>query len=201
MLAAAGQSAFALERIVRHCVGPAVCDALLTGCQAQCASLSTCPHEAARPEAHCQPARPQQTRPVNTRAAEVTLDPPRIQWVFLGPPGVGKGTYSTRVAVALGVAHIAAGDLVRWEMKSGSRLGKQVRAPPSFTMPMSFDCTFASSHGKQAGYSASVSCDTCQSAGSIPHLHQAALCNPMQYVSLLHSTHNITTCAHNAPGS
>jgi hypothetical protein len=63
---------------------------------------------------------------VNTRTSSAALKPPRIQWVFLGPPGVGKGTYSTRVAVALGVAHIAAGDLVRFEMKTGSALGNQV---------------------------------------------------------------------------
>jgi Adenylate kinase len=66
------------------------------------------------------------SRSVNTRTGEADLDPPRIGWVFLGPPGVGKGTYSTRVAIALGVSHIAAGDLVRFEMRSGSRVGSQV---------------------------------------------------------------------------
>jgi len=40
---------------------------------------------------------------------------------------VGKGTYSTRVADALGAEHISAGDLVRAEVKKGSELGKQVR--------------------------------------------------------------------------
>jgi adenylate kinase len=49
------------------------------------------------------------------------------RWVFLGPPGVGKGTYASRVAAALGVPHIAAGDLVRAEIKSRTPLGKQVR--------------------------------------------------------------------------
>jgi adenylate kinase len=47
--------------------------------------------------------------------------------VFLGPPGVGKGTYASRIAAALNVPHIAAGDLVRAEIKSGSALGQQVR--------------------------------------------------------------------------
>lgn len=51
-----------------------------------------------------------------------------VQWVFLGPPGVGKGTYASRVAKALGVPHIAAGDLVRAAIKSGSTLGEQVGA-------------------------------------------------------------------------
>jgi adenylate kinase len=47
--------------------------------------------------------------------------------VFLGPPGVGKGTYASRVAAALGVEHVAAGDLVRAEIKAGSPLGLQAR--------------------------------------------------------------------------
>jgi hypothetical protein len=40
--------------------------------------------------------------------------------------GVGKGTYSTRVSDAFGMHHIAAGDLVRAEMKKGSDVGKEV---------------------------------------------------------------------------
>ena len=47
-------------------------------------------------------------------------------WVFLGPPGVGKGTYASRVADALGIAHISAGDLVREEIKQQTDLGQQV---------------------------------------------------------------------------
>lgn len=40
--------------------------------------------------------------------------------------GVGKGTYSTRVADTFGFCHIATGDLVREEMKKGSILGNQM---------------------------------------------------------------------------
>ena len=47
-------------------------------------------------------------------------------WIFLGPPGVGKGTYSSRVASALGVPHIAAGDLVRQQIKDKSDFGLKV---------------------------------------------------------------------------
>ena len=47
-------------------------------------------------------------------------------WVFLGPPGVGKGTYSSRVADCLGVPHIAAGDLVRAEIKRQTPYGIKV---------------------------------------------------------------------------
>ncbi len=50
-----------------------------------------------------------------------------LHWVVLGPPGVGKGTYATRVAAAFGVPHIATGDLIRAEIASGSRLGAEVR--------------------------------------------------------------------------
>ncbi len=49
-------------------------------------------------------------------------------WVFLGPPGVGKGTYATRIAEWLGIPHVAAGDLVREEMKSESPLGLEMKA-------------------------------------------------------------------------
>ncbi|NIO22870.1 MAG: AAA family ATPase, partial [Candidatus Aenigmarchaeota archaeon] len=30
--------------------------------------------------------------------------------VFLGAPGVGKGTYASRISVILGIPHIATGD-------------------------------------------------------------------------------------------
>ncbi len=49
-----------------------------------------------------------------------------IQWVFLGAPGVGKGTYASRAAKHFNVAHIATGDLIRNEIKEGSPLGQQV---------------------------------------------------------------------------
>lgn len=47
-----------------------------------------------------------------------------VQWVFLGCPGVGKGTYASRLSNLLGVPHIATGDLVREELSSA---GSQVR--------------------------------------------------------------------------
>mmetsp|Transcript_42064 Transcript_42064/g.51003 ORF Transcript_42064/g.51003 Transcript_42064/m.51003 type:complete len:289 (-) Transcript_42064:195-1061(-) len=48
-------------------------------------------------------------------------------WIFLGPPGVGKGTYSKRLAKLVGVPHISTGDLVREEIKTGSELGTQMK--------------------------------------------------------------------------
>lgn len=49
-----------------------------------------------------------------------------FQWVFLGCPGVGKGTYASRLSALLGVPHIATGDLVREELSSSGPLSKQV---------------------------------------------------------------------------
>jgi adenylate kinase len=41
---------------------------------------------------------------------------------------VGKGTYATRVAEAFGLRHVAAGDLVREEMKRATPLGREMAA-------------------------------------------------------------------------
>lgn len=46
--------------------------------------------------------------------------------MFLGCPGVGKGTYASRLTALLGVPHIATGDLVRDELSSDGPLSKQV---------------------------------------------------------------------------
>jgi adenylate kinase len=46
--------------------------------------------------------------------------------VFLGCPGVGKGTYASRLSALLGVPHIATGDLVREELSSSGPLAKQI---------------------------------------------------------------------------
>ncbi|XP_031742253.1 probable adenylate kinase 6, chloroplastic isoform X2 [Cucumis sativus] len=48
-----------------------------------------------------------------------------VQWVFLGCPGVGKGTYASRLSSLLGVPHIATGDLVREELSSSGPLASQ----------------------------------------------------------------------------
>ncbi|KAK3407080.1 adenylate kinase 1, chloroplastic [Eucalyptus grandis] len=50
-----------------------------------------------------------------------------VQWVFLGCPGVGKGTYASRLSVLLGVPHIATGDLVREELSSSGPLSLQLK--------------------------------------------------------------------------
>ncbi|KAJ3689727.1 hypothetical protein LUZ61_018891 [Rhynchospora tenuis] len=49
-----------------------------------------------------------------------------VQWVFLGCPGVGKGTYASRLSQLLGVPHIATGDLVREELASTGPLSQKL---------------------------------------------------------------------------
>ncbi|XP_061360136.1 probable adenylate kinase 1, chloroplastic isoform X2 [Gastrolobium bilobum] len=49
-----------------------------------------------------------------------------VQWVFLGCPGVGKGTYASRLSNLLGAPHIATGDLVREELASSGPLSTQL---------------------------------------------------------------------------
>ncbi|KAL2526383.1 Adenylate kinase 1 [Abeliophyllum distichum] len=49
-----------------------------------------------------------------------------VQWVFLGCPGVGKGTYAARLSNLLGVPHIATGDLVRQELSSHGPLSSKL---------------------------------------------------------------------------
>lgn len=50
----------------------------------------------------------------------------RVQWVFLGCPGVGKGTYASRLSQLLSVPHIATGDLVRDALASPGPFSKKV---------------------------------------------------------------------------
>ena len=45
--------------------------------------------------------------------------------LLMGPPGSGKGTQGQRLAERLGVAHVAAGDLLRAEVAAETPLGQQ----------------------------------------------------------------------------
>lgn len=46
--------------------------------------------------------------------------------MFLGPPGSGKGTYSSRIGQLMEIPHISTGDIFRDAVKQGSALGKKV---------------------------------------------------------------------------
>ena len=48
-----------------------------------------------------------------------------LNLVFLGAPGVGKGTFANKIAPLLNIPAISTGDIIRGEIKAGSALGKQ----------------------------------------------------------------------------
>ncbi len=48
-------------------------------------------------------------------------------FVFLGPPGVGKGTQCSLLVERLGVKHVSTGSIIREEIAAASELGKQVK--------------------------------------------------------------------------
>ena len=50
-----------------------------------------------------------------------------MRLIFLGPPGVGKGTYASRIGPKLGIPHISTGDLFRENIKKETELGKKAR--------------------------------------------------------------------------
>ncbi|RLE63427.1 MAG: adenylate kinase [Thermoprotei archaeon] len=50
-----------------------------------------------------------------------------MKMVFIGPPGIGKGSYATELSKILKIPHISTGDIFREEIKKESELGKQVK--------------------------------------------------------------------------
>lgn len=48
--------------------------------------------------------------------------------LLIGPPGSGKGTQGERLATHLKLEHIAAGDLLRAEVESGTEIGQRAAA-------------------------------------------------------------------------
>ncbi|MEE9310777.1 MAG: adenylate kinase [Planctomycetota bacterium] len=48
--------------------------------------------------------------------------------VFLGPPGVGKGTQAAKLAVELSIPHISTGDIFRDHLKRETELGQKAKA-------------------------------------------------------------------------
>jgi adenylate kinase len=48
--------------------------------------------------------------------------------IFLGPPGVGKGTQAERIRQHFGIPTLSTGDLLRRAKRAGTELGRQVAA-------------------------------------------------------------------------
>ncbi len=49
-------------------------------------------------------------------------------YIFLGAPGVGKGTFASRVAKKLNIPAISTGDIIRAEIKKDSEVGRLVKS-------------------------------------------------------------------------
>jgi adenylate kinase len=50
-----------------------------------------------------------------------------MNMIFLGPPGIGKGTHAEIVSKRLGIPRISTGEIMREEVKNGTDLGKEVK--------------------------------------------------------------------------
>ncbi|OGC23253.1 adenylate kinase [candidate division WOR-1 bacterium RIFOXYB2_FULL_42_35] len=48
-------------------------------------------------------------------------------FVFLGPPGSGKGTQAERLCSKMNLPHISLGDILRKEVREESEIGKQIK--------------------------------------------------------------------------
>jgi adenylate kinase family enzyme len=49
-------------------------------------------------------------------------------YVFLGPPGAGKGTQAQKIASTFDLAHISTGDMLRGHVSNGTQLGIQAKS-------------------------------------------------------------------------
>ena len=50
-----------------------------------------------------------------------------MRLVFMGPPGVGKGTQAERVTTHFKIEHLSTGDLLREEIKNNTRWGREAK--------------------------------------------------------------------------
>jgi len=50
-----------------------------------------------------------------------------VKMLFLGPPGVGKGTMAARMSALLGIPHVSTGDLFRENINKQTPLGMEVK--------------------------------------------------------------------------
>jgi len=50
-----------------------------------------------------------------------------MNFIFLGPPGSGKGTQAKRVCEQLNILHLSTGDVLRDSVKNATELGKQAQ--------------------------------------------------------------------------
>lgn len=51
-----------------------------------------------------------------------------MNYIFLGPPGSGKGTQAKRICEELNILHLSTGDVLREAVKNGTDLGSKAKA-------------------------------------------------------------------------
>ena len=51
-----------------------------------------------------------------------------MKLIFLGPPGVGKGTQAGHVCEHYGIIHLSTGDMLRSEIKDSSEVGRVAKS-------------------------------------------------------------------------
>src|SRR5437763_13519780 len=51
----------------------------------------------------------------------------RVNLIFLGPPGAGKGTQSKRLTARYGIPQLSTGDILRKAAADGTAVGKQAK--------------------------------------------------------------------------
>lgn len=50
-----------------------------------------------------------------------------MRLIFMGPPGVGKGTQAKQIVDKYNIVHLSTGDILRSEVSAKSKLGKQAK--------------------------------------------------------------------------
>src|SRR5262249_11933120 len=84
------------------------------------------PHHAPLRRLH-RPARPPHPRPPRYHGGCCRLGG-RVDVIFLGPPGAGKGTQAKRLALRYTSPQLSTGDILRTAVADGTELGKRAKA-------------------------------------------------------------------------
>ena len=51
-----------------------------------------------------------------------------MRLVFLGPPGVGKGTQASAICNHFNILHLSTGDILRSEIENKSQIGQEAKS-------------------------------------------------------------------------
>ena len=92
-----------------------------------------------------------------------------LRLMFLGAPGVGKGTYAQRLVKLVGIPYVSSGDLLRAAAAKGTERGQEIKkligagafVPDSIIEAMVLDAITAATSGSQQHAAPSSSTSTC----------------------------------------